>query len=407
MTPGPRRLAVLAGAGDGTRLGRPEGKAMVSLAGRPLFLHALRTLAAVDGVRAIAVVLRSDQLEAAREAVARWLSWDLKNRDGPDIVFVQGGRDRQESVSQGLQALAEVLGPEAMQGGCVAAVHDAGRPLASRGLFERVFDAADEAHAAGPAVAVHDSLCRAGRQEPQPVARTGLVRLQTPQAWAFRRLLAAHSELAGRRPGYTDDLSLARESGAKIRLVAGEEQNVKVTTPEDLELAERLLTACRPPRTGIGFDVHPLAPGNGVRVGGVTVPCEMRLLGHSDGDPAAHAAIDALLGAAGMGDIGELFPPGDPRWAGLDSMKLLSRAWRDVAGRGFALVNLDVSILAEFPKLSPHYPAMRAALASALGCAQSLVNVKATTCEKLGFVGRGEGVAALATAVVVQVGDRR
>lgn len=395
---GLQRLAVLAGGGEGARLGRPEGKAMVLLAGRPLFLHSLCTLALLDGMKAIAVVVRPDQLQAAREAAGEWMSADLEGRRRPDILFVGGGPDRQASVRNGLEVLAANFGPDA---GAAVAIHDAARPLASRELFERVFAAADEAHAAGPAVAVTDSLCRIGGCDgPVPLTRTGIVRIQTPQVWLFRDVLAAHRELAGSRPPYSDDLSLLREYGARVRLVAGEERNIKVTTPEDLELAGSLLAARRTSRTGIGFDVHPLVPGDGVRLAGVTVPCSVKLGGHSDGDAAAHAAIDALLGAAGMGDIGELFPPGDRRWQGADSMDLLGTAWRKISAQGFRLVNLDIAVLAESPKLSPYYADMRAAMAAALGCRREMVNVKATTCEKLGFVGRAEGIAALATAVI-------
>ncbi|OGS69466.1 MAG: 2-C-methyl-D-erythritol 2,4-cyclodiphosphate synthase [Firmicutes bacterium RBG_13_65_8] len=165
------------------------------------------------------------------------------------------------------------------------------------------------------------------------------------------------------------------------------------------------LRAREAPRTGIGFDIHPLGPGQGVRLGGVDIPCPYRLEGYSDADVVAHAAMDAILGAAAMGDIGGLYPPGDPQWSGADSIRLLSITWQKVGDAGYELVNLDVSVVAEVPRLSPHFLRMRAALATALGCDLAQVNVKATTCEALGALGRREGIAALATATIRQAGE--
>jgi len=398
----PDHFAVLAGAGDGVRLGRPEGKAMVPLLGRPLFWHSLRTLTSVGGLRAVAVVLRGDQVAGAKKAIDGF----LPRPPGPpgfNVLVVEGSSSRQASVRNGLEALARVYGPDV---DLPVIVHDVARPLASRELFESVVRAAGAGQAVGPAVDVADSLCALDPETgPRPVPRDGLVWIQTPQGWVFRRLLAAHRDLWAKKPPYPDDLSLAADSGAEIRLVGGEEWNVKVTTPGDLRMVQSMLAAGLSPRAGIGVDVHPLVPGGGVRVAGVTIPCDLMLTGHSDADPAAHAAIDALLGAAGMGDIGGMFPPGDLKWRGADSMDLLRLAWERVAARGFRLVNLDVSVLAELPRLSPHYAQMRVAMAKALGCDPELVSVKATTCEKLGFIGRGEGIAALATAAIAPSGD--
>ncbi|MDP2873126.1 MAG: 2-C-methyl-D-erythritol 4-phosphate cytidylyltransferase [Bacillota bacterium] len=393
-------LAVLVAAGQGNRFGRPGGKALAPLAGRPLFMHALSTLWILPAIKHIAVVVREDDRRTVEEHVRR-LPPSGKRGAAPDkLLVVGGGETRQDSVRLGLEALA-LAGTEA---GDVVLVHDAARPLASRALFLRVAGkAATTGAAVAPAIPVVDSL-RAedppGSGATVPAEREGLWRIQTPQGCRFGSLVQAHRSAAAQGHAAQDDLALAQANGIEVGLVEGEESNLKVTSPADLRYAADVLTRGRAPRVGIGFDVHPLRAGGGVRLGGVLVPCEHELVGHSDADALAHAVTDALLGAAGGGDIGLRFPSSDERWRGADSIKLLGAVWDELAAQSYLVGNIDVTVLAEAPRLSPHFGRMQDNLAAAMCCESWRVNVKATTTEHLGSIGRGEGIAAMAVALL-------
>jgi 2-C-methyl-D-erythritol 4-phosphate cytidylyltransferase/2-C-methyl-D-erythritol 2,4-cyclodiphosphate synthase len=412
-------LAVLVAAGEGARLGRPEGKVRVALAGRPLYMHSLATIMQVPGVRAVAVVVRAQDREAVElEIRDTYGAGVTAGPDRPQVVVASGGPSRQASVRCGLRALARpaLPGADPPPAHPLALVHDAARPLASGGLYALVLAAAARSpgRVVAPATAVTDALQRETPQAADggapcyaPADRRGLWQVQTPQAGWFGELLAAHEAAAQAGAAYDDELAVGRAAGLAVELVPGERANVKVTLPEDLELVSRELRAGREPRVGIGFDVHPLVAGDGVRLGGVTVPAAVSLDGHSDADAAAHALADAILGAAGAGDIGMWFPPGDEQWRGADSAALLARMWRRLAGRGWLFGNADLVIAAEAPRLSPHYPAMRAALAAALAVEPDRISVKATTTECLGFVGRREGIAAMATVLLWRADARR
>jgi len=391
-------LAVLVAAGQGTRLGRPDGKALAALAGRPLFSYSLETILGLPGLQALALVSRDEDIPRIESELAARRA--LLGGQAPPVITVRGGDTRRESVLRGLEALAAAGLAEPDR---PVLVHDAARPLASRELFLRVLAAAaaDPYTVCGAAMAASDALRRTrGESQSCPgheIERAGVRQIQTPQAGWLGQLLAAHRAAAAAGQESADDLGVGERYGLRVRLVPGERANIKVTWPEDIALMEALLRAGRPVRVGLGFDVHPLVPGSFVRLAGVDIPCEYRLDGHSDADVAAHALMDALLGAAGQGDIGQWFPPSDPSYRGADSMLLLARVWRQLTAGGWLFGNADLTIAAEKPKLSPHYPAMRQALAAALGADAGAINVKATTTERLGFVGREEGIAAMAT----------
>lgn len=414
--------AVLVAAGQGNRLGWPAGKALAPLAGLPLFMHSLSTLWGLPHVAQIALVVREEDRPAVEESAARLLppppsppppapgarGADLSSR----LAVVSGGATRQESVLKGLEALAAAPpGPDD-----IVLVHDAARPLASARLFLTVLDAAAAGDlAVAPALAVVDSLRRAAAGEypcagglggrrgvggTVPVARDSLWRVQTPQGFRFGALLEAHHAAAEAGRGAQDDVAVAEAHGVEVRLVEGEESNLKVTYPADLNYAAGILARGRASRVGLGLDVHPLRPGSGVRLGGVLIPCRHELEGHSDADVITHALMDALLGAAGGGDIGLMFPPGEDRWRDADSIMLLQSVWDRLALEGYLASNVDVTVLAETPKLSPHFGSMRSRLSGAMRCEPWRVNIKATTAERLGFVGRGEGIAAMAVALL-------
>ena len=269
-------------------------------------------------------------------------------------------------------------------------------------LITRVVSTLNQSPGALPALPVTDTLKRgAGGLVGETVPRAGLWRAQTPQGFRYREILEAHRAVAADGADYTDDAAIAEQAGLAVQLVEGAADNLKVTTPEDLEQAARQL-AGRPEelRTGFGFDVHRFGPGAEVMLCGVAVPHDASLLGHSDADVGLHALTDALLGALAAGDIGDHFPPSDPRWAGAESGQFLAHAGGLVAARGGRIVNCDVTLICERPKIGPHRPAMVARVAAILGLEPERVSVKATTTEQLGFTGRREGIAAQATATI-------
>jgi 2-C-methyl-D-erythritol 4-phosphate cytidylyltransferase/2-C-methyl-D-erythritol 2,4-cyclodiphosphate synthase len=320
-----------------------------------------------------------------------------------DLRTVHGGATRQASVLNGLEAFADSGLRHVM-------IQDAVRPFLSPELLDRVKAALEGgAEAVLPATAVADTLKRQtddGRST-ETVERAGLYAAQTPQSFAFAPILAAHRAAA--QSGiihFTDDASIAEWANIPVRLIEGDRENVKLTLARDIELAHEKLMSRQIPdvRTGNGYDVHQLEPGDGVTLCGVFIAHDHRLKGHSDADVALHALTDALLATCGAGDIGDHFPPSDPQWKGAASKIFLAHAAKIVRAHGGTIMNADVSLIAEEPKIGPHRQAMRQALADILRIDLQRCSVKATTNEKIGFIGRGEGIAAIATATVVYGG---
>jgi len=390
VTPGVRAAAIVPAAGRGERLGGAVPKSLVQLAGRPLVQYALTTLQEVAEIETVAVAAPADSIRQIQElARAAGLT--------KVVAVVPGGADRQGSVAAGLAALPP--GPD------LVLIHDGARPFLSRRLASEVIAAAARDGSATAALPVSETVKRAeDGWVRETLDRLSLHRIQTPQA--FRRALLEQAHEAASREGFrgTDDAVLVERLGSPIRLVLGDPINIKVTVPEDLILAEAMLSrkqdAARAPRAGIGFDAHRLVPGRPLVLGGVEIAHDRGLLGHSDADVIVHAVMDALLGAAGCGDIGRHFPPTDPAYAGANSLTLLARVREMVEHCGWQPVHVDVVVMAEAPHLAPHVPAMRAAMAEVLRLSPESVNIKATTVEGMGAIGRQEGIAAHAVASV-------
>jgi 2-C-methyl-D-erythritol 4-phosphate cytidylyltransferase / 2-C-methyl-D-erythritol 2,4-cyclodiphosphate synthase len=305
---------------------------------------------------------------------------------------VPGGATRQDSVRAGLEALA----PHAPD---IVLVHDAARPFIPPGTIPALLAALQQVPGAIPALPVADTLKRV-RQGiiTETVPRDGLYRAQTPQAFHFRALLEAHRSAP---PGATDDAALLEAAGESVAIVPGAPENIKLTYPEDLARLERIMAPTLIPRVGTGFDVHVLQTGRKLMLCGVQVPHDQGLAGHSDADVGIHALCDAIYGALAEGDIGRHFPPGQDAWKDADSARFLAHAAQRIAARGGKLANADVTLICERPKIAPHAAAMAVRLAALLGVDPACVSVKATTTERLGFTGRGEGIAAQAVATIL------
>ncbi|WP_336172888.1 bifunctional 2-C-methyl-D-erythritol 4-phosphate cytidylyltransferase/2-C-methyl-D-erythritol 2,4-cyclodiphosphate synthase [Ensifer sp. MJa1] len=385
---------VIVAAGRGERAGQStEGpKQYRTVSGRPVIAHTLDTFATWPGAGPIVVVIHPDDEELFKAA--------RKHSVAGDVVIVHGGATRQMSVLAGLEALARI-------GSRYVMIQDAVRPFADHALLSRCAAAlSDDVKAVLPAVAVADTLKRADKDGVvmETVPRDGLYGAQTPQTFDLAAILGAHRSAAkSGRTDFTDDASIAEWAGHKVVLVEGTVDNVKLTLKRDITMAdEKLKQAALPDvRTGNGYDVHQLVEGDGVTICGVFIPHTKKLSGHSDADVALHALTDALLATCGAGDIGDHFPPSDPQWKGAPSRIFLEHAARIVRERGGVITNADVSLIAEAPKVGPHRLTMRENLAEMLAISLDRCSVKATTNERLGFVGRDEGIAAIATATVV------
>ncbi|UYN97753.1 MAG: bifunctional 2-C-methyl-D-erythritol 4-phosphate cytidylyltransferase/2-C-methyl-D-erythritol 2,4-cyclodiphosphate synthase [Enhydrobacter sp.] len=381
-----RCAALIVAAGRGSRFGGPLPKQYALLRGEPVLRHTIRALRAAVGIADVHVVIATGDERLFEAATA-----DLGLP--PPVI---GGSTRQQSVLNGLLRLADDP-PD------LVAIHDAARP------FVRPQDiAACLAAAAAPAVdgavlgvPVADTLKRASPQGAvvATVPRVHLWRAQTPQIFRFGPLLDAHRQVAhlagDEASALTDDAAVAEHAGLKLVMVAGSDDNRKITTAEDLERSSTMES-----RTAFGFDVHGFAPGNTVMLGGIAIPHDCSLAGHSDADVALHALTDAILGTIGAGDIGQHFPPSDPQWRGVSSDRFLRHAVGLVQARGGRIVHLDLTLVCEAPRIGPHRPAMTARIAAIAGIAPARVSVKATTTEGLGFTGRREGIAAQAVATV-------
>lgn len=405
---------VIVAAGRGTRAskGGDVPKQYSLLAHKPVLAHTLDAFMNCTGVGAIVVVIHPDDQALYEKCVATLDAAPSEMQRLMPPVF--GGATRQASVLAGLDALADHDGaaPEGVL------IHDAARPFVTPATIEKIISVLAATPGAIAAEPLADTLKREGGGGliQETVARAGLWRAQTPQGFRFRAIHEAHRRAAlEQRMDFTDDAALAEWAGLEVRLVAGSPDNTKLTTAEDLAVAERrLMSAQRPegddgmmePRTGTGFDVHRFGEGDHVWLCGLKIPHDKSLLGHSDADVGLHALTDALLGSIGDGDIGMHFPPSDPKWKGAASDQFLADAVRRIAALGGRIINVDVTLLCEEPKVGPHREAMRARLADILGIDVSRVGVKATTTEGLGFTGRREGIAAMASASVVLPASR-
>ncbi len=353
-----------------------------ALAGKPVLAHSLAALAAHPDVDAVRVVIGAGQEELYAAAVA---GFDL-------AAPITGGGTRQQSVHAGLEAIAA-------EGSCRRVlIHDAARPGLPAAVIDRLLEALDHDEGAVPVLPMVDSLAAGGSALGDPVDRTAVVRVQTPQAFRFPAILAAHRSWA-EATSATDDAQVARNAGITVAMVAGDERLAKLTFEEDFAMADSTATATSV-RTGMGFDVHGFGEGDKIWLGGIAVPHGAGLVGHSDADVLLHAICDALLGAIGDGDIGTHFPPSDPQWRGAASALFVEHVCDLVAQRGGVIDHVDATIICEAPKVGPHRAAIRSSIAAMLRLAESRVSVKATTTERLGFTGRGEGIAAQAIATV-------
>jgi len=385
--------AVLVAAGQGVRFMADRPKQYLSLRGRTVLRRSVEALLAHPQISRVLVVIGDDHHALYDEALTGL----------PLPAPVIGGETRQQSVRNGLEALADDP-PD------LVLSHDAARPLIGQETLDALLEAMQSHDGAIVAVPVADTLKRAGSKGEivETVPREQLWQAQTPQAFRYADILAAHRTLAGRN--LTDDAALAEASGLSVALVEARSPNFKITRRNDLTMADALIagnegqSASTLPafesRTGFGFDVHRLVPGNGVILCNVVIPSDMKLDGHSDADVALHAVTDALLSSICAGDIGQHFPPSDPKWKGADSAQFLEHAVAMLKERQGRIVHTDVTLMCEFPKIGPHRDKLQARLAEILGISVSRTSVKATTTERLGFTGRGEGIACQAVVTV-------
>jgi 2-C-methyl-D-erythritol 4-phosphate cytidylyltransferase/2-C-methyl-D-erythritol 2,4-cyclodiphosphate synthase len=375
--------ALIVAAGRGRRFGGDLPKQYLPLGGASVLYHAVAAFARHPRVGGVLVAIRPEDRAL----------FDRATEGLPVLPPVPGGATRQDSARLGLQALAAHQPQHVL-------IHDGARPFADAALIDRVVRALDQGPAATPCLPLRDTIKRAeDGMIRATVDRSALWRAQTPQGFHFAAILAAHHAAAGRE--LTDDSAIAEAAGMTPLLVAGSEDNLKVTTVDDLAAAERLIAARHGDiRVGQGVDAHAFGPGDRVMICGVEIPHSAGLVGHSDADVGLHAVTDALLGAIAAGDIGMHFPPSDPRWRGAASDQFLRHAADLVQARGGAIAAVDVTIICERPKIGPHRAAMVERVAAILAIAPDRVGIKATTTDRLGFTGRGEGIAAQAVATV-------
>lgn len=382
---------IIVAAGKGERAsadGSGEPKQYRKIGGRAVLAHTVDAFLSLPYVTTILPVIHPDH-------------GDLYNAlgltDARLLPPVHGAATRQASVLEGLKALAPTR-PD------IVLIHDAARPFAYHDLVGDVVATLDQYDGALPALPVTDTIKRTldGQHVAATEDRSQLAAAQTPQGFRFGQIFSAHMRASTIRRQFTDDAEIAEWAGLRVAMVMGEPDNFKITHPEDFRRAERILQGDidMETRVGTGFDVHPFEPGDAVWLGGVRIAHDKKLKGHSDADVALHALTDAILGAIGEGDIGVHFPPSDPQWKGAASIIFLKHAGKLVAERGGRIVNLDVTIVCEAPRIAVHVPAMQEVIGTALGIATSRIAIKATTSERLGFTGREEGIVAMASASI-------
>ena len=373
MTEAKRIVAIIVAAGAGVRAGGSVPKQFAPIAGRPMLAYSHEAFATHPAIAETIVVVADGQQALAALA---------------DVTVVVGGKTRRESVANGLAAVGDATH---------VLIHDAARPFLSHAVIDSLIAAFDTADAAIPVLPVADTLARGGAWLGDVVSRAELNRVQTPQAFTVDTLRAAHAAWPTDEEA-TDDAQMVRRLGVGVALVQGSAMLEKVTHPEDFVAAEARVAY--ETRTAMGFDVHRLETGEELWLGGVLIPHDKGLSGHSDADVALHALTDALLGTIAAGDIGTHFPPSDPQWKGADSAQFLQHAAKLIADKRGRIDFVDLTIMCEAPKIGPHRAAMTARIADLLGLTLDRVSVKATTTERLGFTGRGEGIAAQAVATV-------
>ncbi|MFA5965473.1 MAG: bifunctional 2-C-methyl-D-erythritol 4-phosphate cytidylyltransferase/2-C-methyl-D-erythritol 2,4-cyclodiphosphate synthase [Sphingomonas sp.] len=374
----PRIAALIVAAGQGVRSGSTLPKQFVPVAGKPMIAHSHAMLAGHPAVDRLLVAIGAGQEKLLGEALS-------------DARYVPGGATRRLSVLNGLEALA-IDAPD------YVLIHDAARPFIPHAVVDRLIAALEHAPGAVPALPVADTLVRGDVTLGVVVPRDRLHRVQTPQAFHFADILAAHRGWEGDEP--TDDAQMLRAAGGAVALVEGDTMLEKITHPGDFADAEARHGATLVSRSASGYDVHRLEAGEELWLGGVLIPHDKGLSGHSDADVALHAITDALLGTIAAGDIGMHFPPSDPQWRGADSGQFLQHAAGLVTAQGGIIDFIDLTLICEAPRIGPHRAAMQARIAALLQLPVSRISVKATTTEKLGFTGRGEGIAAQAVATV-------
>ena len=382
-------IIVAAGKGERASLGHSDDpKQYRPLSGVPVLKRTIAAFLDYPAITQLVVVIHPDHATRYGE---------LGVSDARLLPPVIGGASRQASVLEGLKALAPTR-PD------LVLIQDAARPFAAPRVIGDVIAVLDQYDGAIPALAVTDTIKRSldGREIVATEDRTQLSAAQTPQGFRFGQIFSAHMRASTIRRNFTDDAEIAEWAGLRVAMVMGDRDNIKITHPEDFARAERILHGDEPmeTRVGTGFDVHPFEPGDGVWLGGIKIAHTAKLKGHSDADVALHALTDAILGAIGEGDIGVHFPPSDMQWKGAASSVFLKHAGDLVAKAGGRIVNLDVTIVCEAPRIAQHVPAMRAAIAATLGIVTTRIAIKATTSEQLGFTGREEGIVAMASASI-------
>lgn len=370
---------VIAAAGVGKRMGKDVPKQFLNIGGQPVIAKTYKAFADCQMVDSIYVVTGEEYMEKCKNIMVPYLN---QNQLGKFAGIVSGGAERQDSIYRALQAIkAQGLGVD------YVLVHDAARPFVTREIIENTIKAAVEYDAAIVCVKPKDTI----RTSKETLDRNRLMIVQTPQGFNFEKIFKAY-ELAEEQ-GFlgTDDASVAELINLRPAIVEGEYSNIKITTPEDLPVETRI---------GKGYDVHKLVEGRKCILGGVDIPHETGLLGHSDADVLLHAIMDALLGAAALGDIGRHFPDTDERFKGANSLQLLEHVGYMLRDRGYSIGNIDATVICERPKILPHVEEMRKNVAKALNIGEGQINIKGTTTEKLGFTGRKEGIAAEAVCII-------
>lgn len=377
--------ALVPAAGRGERFGKPVNKVLWEVAGKPVLAHTLAVFESCEAVGEVIVVTAESDVEAVERIAGRFGFSKVK-------AVVPGGAQRQDSVSRGLDRVT----------GDIVAIHDAARPLVTCEIIERSIAEAARSGACIAAVPVIDTIksARDGVVD-ATVDRSNLHAVQTPQTFRTDLIRAAYERAYADGVYATDDAALVERVGTKVSIVPGSYDNIKMTTPEDLDLISMKLGGGET-RTGFGYDVHQLVEGRRLFLGGVEIEHEKGLLGHSDADVALHAISDALLGAASMGDIGRHFPDSDPQYKGISSLKLLARVGELLSSEGWRVVNIDVTVVCQRPKIAPNVPVMVERISSSLGIDPCRVSIKGTTTEGLGFAGRGEGIGCYATASITR-----
>ena len=380
MTSPTRVAALIVAAGTGTRAGGSVPKQYALVAGKPMIAHSHAAFVGHPRIASVTIAIGPGQEAMLRAAVG-------------DVLHVSGGATRRESVRAGMEAIAVAGGAD------FVLIHDAARPFLSAAVIDRLIDALATSPGAIPVLPVADTLAQGAGLLGPIVPRDGLNRVQTPQAFHFDVISDAHRRWPGDEDA-TDDAQMARRYGHDVALVEGDIMLEKVTYPADFAAAEARHQGAMIARSASGYDVHRLEAGEELWLGGVLIPHDKGLSGHSDADVALHAITDALLGTIAAGDIGTHFPPSDPQWRGAASFQFLQHAAHLIAERGGVIDFVDLTLICEAPKIGPHREAMRARIADLLALDADQVSIKATTTERLGFTGRGEGIAAQAMATV-------